>query len=300
MIETVKQLQVTINAHLPRLMDFVALARADKPIGVYLLLWPTLCALWIAAEGWPGWPLFLVFSVGTLLTRSAGCIVNDLADMKFDGQVRRTAARPLIAGRISRSEALILAACLLLVALLLVLTTNIQTVGLAALAVIIAGIYPFMKRYTYLPQAVLGIAFSMGILMAFTAVSGSINNEAWLLLIANLLWVVAYDTQYAMVDREDDLRLGIKSTAILFADLDRLMIGLLQVSFIFSLLLLTRSVELSISYYLSLAAASGLLVYQQYLIRHRDRDACFEAFLNNHWVGLSVFIGIASHYTFFS
>ncbi|HIL82767.1 MAG TPA: 4-hydroxybenzoate octaprenyltransferase, partial [Pseudomonadales bacterium] len=204
-----------MNNRFPQLKHFVSLTRFDRPIGIYLLLWPTLTALWIASEGWPGWHLLLVFALGTVLARSAGCIINDLADMKFDGKVKRTQDRPLISGNVAPVEALLLAGSIAFVALLLVLTTNIYTVYMSVLAVIIAVIYPFMKRYTYLPQAFLGIAFSWGIPMTFTAVSNEIVNVAWLLLIANLLWVVAYDTQYAMVDRDDDIKLGLKSTAIL-------------------------------------------------------------------------------------
>lgn len=296
MTESLKALQRKLDERLPRLKDFLALTRADKPIGIYLLLWPTLSALWIAAEGWPGWHLFIVFSLGTLLTRSAGCIVNDLADRKFDVSVQRTEGRPLVTGRVDSMEAIMLGIGLLFICLLLVLTTNLYTVALSVVAVIVAMIYPFMKRVTYLPQAILGIAFSMGIPMAFSAVNNEVANVAWILLIANLLLVVAYDTQYAMVDRDDDIKLGIKSTAILFADLDKAMIGVLQVSFIITMLLIPRSVELGAWYYLGLSVAAGLLVYQQYLIRDRSREGCFNAFLNNHWVGFAVFLGIIVHY----
>jgi 4-hydroxybenzoate polyprenyltransferase len=216
--------------------------------------------------------------------------------MRFDGQVKRTQDRPLVTGKVDPLEALLLAGLILFVALLLVLTTNIFTVALSVPAVLIAAAYPFMKRHTYLPQAILGVAFSWGILMAFTAVSNEIANVAWLLLIANLLWVVAYDTQYAMVDRDDDVRLGIKSTAILFADLDRPMIAILQIAFLTTMLLIPRSIDLSLPYYLGLAVAAALFIYQQYLIRNRSREGCFEAFLNNHWVGLGIFTGVVVHY----
>ena len=297
MTPRLKQLKTAINNRFPQLKQFVSLTRFDRPIGIYLLLWPTLTALWIAAEGWPGWHLLLVFALGTVLTRSAGCIINDLADMKFDGSVKRTQDRPLISGKVAPLEALLLAGSIAFFALLLVLTTNIYTVYMSVFAVIIAVIYPFMKRYTYLPQAFLGIAFSWGIPMTFTAVSNEIANVAWLLLIANLLWVVAYDTQYAMVDRDDDIKLGLKSTAILFAELDRSMIAILQVSFVATLLLVTRSVELSVYYYLGLSGAIGLFIYQHYLTWNRSREGCFKAFLNNHWVGFSVFLGIVAHYS---
>ena len=297
MTRALAQYLQNINERYPRLKHFVALTRFDRPIGTYLLLWPTLCALWIAAEGWPGWHLFLVFTLGTVLTRSAGCIVNDLADIKFDGKVKRTRDRPLVTGRVDPMEAILLASGILFICLLLVLTTNWYTVMLAAGAVVVAVIYPLMKRYTYLPQAVLGIAFSMGIPMAFTAVNNEIDNVAWLLLIANLLWVVAYDTEYAMVDRDDDIRLGIKSTAILFADLDRPMIGILQISTLITLLLIPRQIEMSYWYYTGICLAAGLFIYQQYLIRNRSREGCFEAFLSNHWVGLALFVGIVLNYS---
>lgn len=275
---------------------YLTLTRLNRPIGIYLLLWPTLSALWIAAEGWPGWHLFLVFTVGTILTRSAGCVVNDLTDQKFDGQVKRTQDRVLATGDVDSLEAAILAGGLTFMALLLVLTTNLLTVALSAGAVLVAIIYPFMKRVTYLPQAFLGIAFSMGIPMAFSATTGSVDNIAWLLVIANLLWVVAYDTQYAMVDRDDDLKLGLKSTAILFADLDRHMIGLLQLMFLLTLVLAGHNLGFSLWYFCGLAIAAALLVYQHQLTWQRSREGCFKAFLNNHWVGLAIFAGIGSHY----
>ena len=280
----------------PRLKQFVSLTRFDRPIGSLLLLWPTLWALWLAAEGWPGWHLFLVFTLGTFLARSAGCIVNDLADMRFDGSVERTKNRPLVTGEVKRWEAVLLAMALLVLCLLLVLTTNLFTVKLAVGAVLVTVIYPLMKRYTYLPQVVLGVAFSMGILMAFTAVNNELDKIAWLLLLANLLWTVAYDTEYAMVDRDDDIRIGIKSTAILFADLDRPMIALLQMSALATFMLVPRSVELSDWYHYGLAAAACLFLYQHWLIRKRSREGCFAAFLNNHWVGFCIFASILSHY----
>ncbi|MBV1876419.1 MAG: 4-hydroxybenzoate octaprenyltransferase [Pseudomonadales bacterium] len=280
----------------PKSEHLVALTRLNKPIGIYLLLWPTLWSLWIAAEGFPGLHLFLVFVLGTIITRSAGCIINDIADREFDGRVQRTQSRPLATGVIDVSEALLLLAILLIVALALVLTTNFLTLGLAILAALIALIYPFMKRYTYLPQVVLGIAFSFGIPMSFAATLNSIPNIAWLLLIANLVWTVAYDTEYAMVDREDDLKLGLKSTAILFADLDKMMIGMLQVLFICIMLLVANLIELNWPYYVGLLITAGCFIYQQYLIRHRRRAACFNAFLNNHWIGLAIFISIIIHY----
>jgi len=284
-----------LSAELPQLL---AVARLDKPIGIYLLLWPTLWGLWIAAEGFPGWHLLIVFVIGTVLTRSAGCIINDIADRKFDRQVKRTSNRPLASGALDIKDAITFMAILLFFALVLVATTNIETILLAFAAAGVAGLYPFMKRVTYLPQVVLGVAFSFGIPMSFAAVSGEIPNFAWLLVVANVIWTVAYDTELAMVDRDDDVKLGIKSTAILFAEMDKLIIGILQLLFLSILLLLHRHIELSWYYDLGLVVAASLLVYQQYLIRHRDRDLCFSAFRNNHWVGLAVFIGILAHFGF--
>lgn len=292
-IDQFNQLRHAILERFPRLPDFVAIARLNRPIGTWLLLWPTLWGLWFAAEGFPGWHLFLVFTLGVLLTRSAGCVMNDIADRNFDGMVKRTRDRPLATGRISVPEAVLYMGGLLFIALLLVLTTNLLTVGLAFVAAVIAALYPFMKRYTYMPQAVLGIAFSCGIPMAFAATRGEIPQLAWLLLVANMIWTVAYDTEYAMVDRDDDLKLGLKSTAILFADLDKFMVGLLQVLFLGAMLLIASKVEPGSFFYAGLGVAAGLLCYQHYLIKDRDRDRCLQAFLSNHWVGMAVFAGIA-------
>ncbi len=280
----------------PKLPYFVSLSRIDKPIGIYLLLWPTLWALWIASEGSPGWHLFIVFSLGTVLTRSAGCIVNDIADRDFDGQVERTRNRPLAKGQLSVTEAAMFLGILAFCALLLVLSTNLLTLRIAVLGAAVAAIYPFMKRFTYLPQVVLGIAFSFGIPMAFAATQSQIPQVAWLLIVANLTWTVAYDTQYAMVDREDDLRLGLKSSAILFAEMDRYAIGVLQAVFLATLLMTARSESLSWPFYVGVYVATGFLIYQQYLIWNRQRGECFTAFLNNHWVGLSIFLGLLGHY----
>lgn len=279
-----------------RLRLWGELIRFDRPIGTLLLLWPTLWALWIAAAGPPTIHLLLVFVLGVFLTRSAGCIANDLADRAYDPYVERTRARPLASGQISRLEAVGVALVLLGVALLLVLTTNRLTVLLSLAAVPIAIIYPFMKRYTYVPQFFLGIAFSWGIPMAFAAETGSVPRIAWLLLTANLLWVVVYDTIYAMVDREDDIRLGVKSTAILFADADRVIIGIIQVMFLSALLLIGHQLAFGNAYYSSVVVAAGFIVYHQYLIRDRLREHCFRAFLNNNWVGFVIFAGIALQY----
>ena len=290
-------MRLQVQARYPRLPDFIAVCRLDKPIGIYLLLWPTLWGLWFAARGWPGWHLFLVFTIGTVLTRSAGCIINDIADRNFDGQVKRTSGRPLVKGRIAIEEAVILMAGLLFLSLLLVLSTNWLTVGLAVCAALIAGAYPLMKRYTYLPQVILGLAFSCGIPMAFSAYSGAIPKLAWLLVVGNMVWTVAYDTEYAMVDRDDDLRLGLRSSAILFAEADKLIIGVLQALFLAIMVLAGRQIRAEPIYYFGLAFAAGLFIYQQYLIRNRDRDGCFSAFQNNHWVGLAVLAGAVADFS---
>lgn len=271
---------------------FILLTRANKPIGTYLLLWPTLSALWLAAGGWPDWHLILIFAAGTLLMRSAGCCINDFADAAVDGQVKRTESRAIVTGQVSRREAFVCFVVLCLLSAVLLMFMNTMTMLLSLGAVALTALYPFMKRYTHLPQLVLGMAFSWGILMAFTAQTGSLPAIAWVLYVANCLWTVAYDTQYAMVDREYDLQIGVKSTAILFGDADKVMIGMLQGMFVLALLLVGRTLGLSFWYYLGVLVACALLVYQQLLIRDRKPDACFSAFLNNHWVGLAVFAGV--------
>ena len=272
---------------------FVLLTRLNKPIGTYLLLWPTLGALWIAADGWPDWHLILIFALGTWLMRSAGCCINDFADAHIDGDVARTQQRAIVTGQVTRKEAMFCFVGLCLLAFVLLLFMNTLTILMSLGAVLLTAVYPFMKRYTHLPQVVLGLAFSWGILMAFTAQTGVLPPpEAWLLYVANTLWTVAYDTQYAMVDREYDLKIGVKSTAILFGEADKVMIGMLQAMFLLALLLAGGQFGLSVTYYLGLLVAAALLVYQQRLIRHRQADACFKAFLNNHWVGLAVFVAV--------
>jgi 4-hydroxybenzoate polyprenyltransferase len=271
---------------------FILLTRANKPIGTYLLLWPTLTALWLAARGWPDWRLIIIFALGTWLMRSAGCCINDFADSAVDGSVKRTEGRAIVTGQVTRKEAIgcFVVLCLLSAMLLLLMNTLTMLMSLGAVA--LTAIYPFMKRYTHLPQVVLGMAFSWGILMAFTAQTGTLPAIAWVLYVANCLWTVAYDTQYAMIDREDDLRIGVKSTAILFGDADRIMIGMLQGMFILALLLVGQTLGLNLWYYLGVLVACTLLVYQQWLIKDRRPEACFAAFLNNHWVGLAVFAGV--------
>ncbi|MEM9757704.1 MAG: 4-hydroxybenzoate octaprenyltransferase [Pseudomonadota bacterium] len=272
------------------------LIRWDRPIGSLLLLWPTLWALWIAAEGVPDVDLLIIFGLGTILMRSAGCIINDLADRKLDGGVTRTRGRPLVTGDVSVNEALAFFFVLCLAAFGLVLMTNLLTVLLSVPALLLASCYPLMKRYTHLPQVVLGLAFSWSIPMAFAAQLDELPPALWLLFTGNLLWTIVYDTKYAMVDRRDDLEVGIKSTAILFGESDRLIIGVLQVLCLAALTLAGRQFGLAWPYFASLVIAAGLFVYHLYLIRERDEAACFRAFTHNTWVGLTVFLGIAMSY----
>jgi 4-hydroxybenzoate polyprenyltransferase len=276
-----------------RLPAFILLTRLNRPIGTLLLLWPTLGALWLAANGWPSWQLLIIFALGTLLMRSAGCCINDFADSHIDGDVLRTENRAIVTGQVTRTEAMLCFVGLCLAALVLLLFTNTLTIAMSLGAVALTAIYPFMKRYTHLPQLVLGMAFSWGILMAFTAQTDTWPpTTAWVLYVANCLWTIAYDTQYAMVDREYDLKIGVKSTAILFGDADVVMIGALQAMFLFALFLAGGQFQLSAVYYLGLIVAAGLFVYQHWLIRNRETDGCFKAFLNNHWAGLAIFVGV--------
>jgi 4-hydroxybenzoate polyprenyltransferase len=272
------------------------LIRFNRPIGTLLLLWPTLWALWLAAEGVPPWHLLVIFGLGTFLMRSAGCVINDLADRNLDGAVARTQARPLVTGALSTNAALMIAAVLGLAAFVLVLFTNPLTILLSFGGVALAACYPFMKRHTHLPQLVLGAAFSWGIPMAFAAVSERLPPILWLVYMANLLWTVAYDTQYAMVDREDDLKVGIRSTAILFGDMDRSMVALLQLLTLMALTLVGQRFELGAVFYLSLLVAAGLFARQYTLTRQQEPAECFRAFLNNNYVGMAVFAGIVLHY----
>ncbi len=279
-----------------RWKTYIRLMRADRPIGTLLLLWPTLWALWLAAEGFPRWDVLLIFCLGVFLMRSAGCVINDVADRRIDGHVARTRERPLATGTVSTREALLLFAGLCLLAFILVLFTNRLMLLLSLGGVVLAVCYPFMKRHTHLPQVVLGAAFAWGIPMAFAAQLNALPQEAWLVYLAALVWTVVYDTFYAMVDRDDDLRIGVKSTAILFGDQDRLITAGLQMLTLYALVLVGERFELGTSYYLSLVTTGGLFAYQQYLIRYRERDACFKAFLNNNWVGLVIFVGIVASY----
>ncbi|MDY0920998.1 MULTISPECIES: 4-hydroxybenzoate octaprenyltransferase [Leclercia] len=279
-----------------KLLAYHRLMRTDKPIGALLLLWPTLWALWVATPGLPPLWILAVFVAGVWLMRAAGCVVNDYADRKFDGHVKRTANRPLPSGDVTEKEARTLFVVLVLLSFLLVLTLNTMTILLSVAALALAWVYPFMKRYTHLPQVVLGAAFGWSIPMAFAAVSESVPLSCWLMFLANILWAVAYDTQYAMVDRDDDLKIGIKSTAILFGRQDKLIIGLLQVAVLGLMVAIGYLNQLNGAFYAAVAAAGVLFIYQQKLIANREREACFKAFLNNNYVGLVLFLGLAVSY----
>jgi 4-hydroxybenzoate polyprenyltransferase len=275
---------------------YLHLMRLHKPIGIYLVLWPTLWALWIAAEGVPSINVLIVFVLGVILMRSAGCVINDFADRKIDGDVKRTKDRPLVTGLISPRHAFIFFGVLCVLAFLLVLSMNMLTIYLSVGGLILAFIYPFMKRHTHLPQVFLGAAFAWSVPMAYAAETNSIPSIVWLIYMATLIWTVAYDTMYAMVDRDDDLKIGVKSTAILFGTSDRAIIAFLQVLVILTLCIIGQQAKLGQYFYLGVVVSSVLFVYQQHLIRHRDRDACFAAFLNNNWVGLVLFCAIFLDY----
>jgi 4-hydroxybenzoate polyprenyltransferase len=279
-----------------RLAVYWQLVRADRPIGIYLLLWPALWALWIAGDGRPTWWVVAIFVAGTALMRSAGCAINDYADRDFDGAVERTQGRPLATGRASPREALGVFVVLSLVAFALVLLLNPKTIAHSFIAVGLAALYPFTKRYTHMPQLFLGLAFGWAVPMAFTALQNQIPPVAWLLFASTVLWALIYDTMYAMVDRVDDLRIGVKSTAILFGRYDRFIIGGLQLVMLGLLLLIGQLAGRGAWYLAGLAVVTALFVYQQYLIRGRDRQRCFAAFLNNHYVGMALFLGLALDY----
>ncbi|MDQ3289466.1 MAG: 4-hydroxybenzoate octaprenyltransferase [Pseudomonadota bacterium] len=269
------------------------LVRGDRPIGWLLLLWPTWWGLWLAAEGVPPLWTLLVFTAGVWLTRSAGCVINDYADRWLDPFVERTANRPLATGALRGREALLLFAALMLVAFALVLTLNRLTVYLSLVGVLLAASYPYLKRHTYLPQVYLGLAFGWGIPMAFAAVRGEVPAVAWLLYVANIAWATGYDTWYAMVDRDDDLRMGARSTAILFGDMDLVAQAVLYSVFFAALYLVGERAGLGIAWWAGLVGAVALVGYQFWMARHRQREACFRAFLHNHWVGAVVFAGLA-------
>ena len=279
-----------------RLGRYWQLVRGDRPIGWMLLLWPTWWGLWLAAEGVPPWWPLLVFSLGVWLTRSAGCVINDYADRWLDPQVERTKQRPLATGAVSGREALAVFAVLMLVAFALVLTLNRLTIWLSVVGVVLAATYPYLKRHTYLPQVYLGMAFGWGIPMAFAALRGEVPPIAWVLYVANIFWATAYDTWYAMVDRDDDIRMGAKSTAILFGELDLVAQGVLYALMFAALALVGRQAGHGMYFWYGVGAAALLVAYEFVLARHRDREACFRAFLHNHWVGAAVFAGIAADY----
>lgn len=280
------------NRLLERVHTYAVLMRLDRPIGTLLLLWPTLWALWIAGAGRPHMKNVVIFVLGVILMRSAGCVINDYADRGFDPYVSRTRDRPVASGKVRPREALSLFIVLCLIAFGLVLLTNALTVALSFVGAALAAAYPFMKRYTYMPQVVLGMAFGWAVPMAFAAETGSVPAVAWLLFLATVLWAVAYDTMYAMVDRADDIKIGVKSTAILFGDLDRVIIGGIQLSVLLVLSMAGDHAHLARGYWFGLVIAGALAVYQQVLIRSREPEMCFKAFLNNSWFGLAVFVGV--------
>ena len=280
----------------PLLKPYIELMRLNKPVGIYLLLWPMLWALWIAAQGIPNFSVLIIFVLGAIAMRSAGCVINDVADRNIDGHVSRTQQRPLIRGDITSKQALVLFAGLIGLSFILVLLTNTLTLQLSLIALLLATLYPFMKRHTHLPQVVLGAAFSCSIPMAFAAQSDSLPTYLWLIYLANLSWTVAYDTIYAMVDRDDDIKIGVKSTAILFAEMDTFMIAVLHVISVLCLLMVGQELSLGMFYYLGLVVAALVMVYQHYLIRHRVRDLCFIAFLHSHWAGVAIWIGLVLSY----
>jgi len=287
---------IDIQKKTARLYQYFLLMRLDRPIGIFLLLWPALWALWISGEGKPDLHILLVFVLGVFLMRSAGCVINDYADRRYDPHVRRTRNRPIAAGIVSSKEALTLFVVLCLIAFILVLTLNTLTIILSFAGALLATIYPFMKRYTYLPQIFLGMAFGWAVPMAFAAQTGAIPNVAWLLFIVTILWATAYDTMYAMVDRPDDIRIGVKSTAILFGDSDRVIIALIQIMVFAIFLIIGTQLAMGVYYYLGLIVAALLAIFQQYLIRNRDAQQCFKAFLNNNWFGAVIYAGIVLHY----
>jgi len=270
--------------------------RLDRPIGILLLLWPTLWGLWLAADGMPSISILIIFILGVVLTRSAGCVVNDLADRKFDGHVERTRNRPLVTGDVSVRGGIVLFIILCLIAFSLTFFLNTLTIGLAILGALLFAIYPFLKRYTYLPQLFFGFTFAWPIPMAFAAVRGHVPLAIWPLCLAAYLWPIAYDTIYAMVDRKDDLRIGVKSTAILFGSADRLIISALQIMVLAFLVIAGQHFTLGTWYHLALLIAAGLFLYQQYLIKDREPGQCFKAFVNNHWLGMGLFLGILLNY----
>ncbi len=272
---------------------YFRLMRLDKPIGIYLLLWPTLWALFLASNGFPNIKILLIFIFGVVLMRSAGCVINDYADRKIDHLVKRTRNRPITSGKVTPKSALVLFFILISLAFVLVLMTNWLTICLAFIALFLAILYPFTKRWTHLPQFVLGVAFAMSVPMAFAAINNNVALSAWWVFLAAVLWTVAYDSMYAMADRDEDLKIGVKSSAILFAKYDRLVIGLLQIGLLLVLIKIANIFNLGFFYDISLVLSACLMIYHQNLIKNREKKACFDAFLHNHYIGLLIFIGIA-------
>jgi 4-hydroxybenzoate polyprenyltransferase len=279
-----------------RVDAYIKLVRLNKPIGIFLLMWPALWALWLAGEGHPPWQVAMIFVAGVVLMRSAGCAINDYADRDFDGHVARTSGRPLAQGLITPGEAVAVFVVLSLVAFGLVLLLNWQTVAMSVVAVVLAVIYPFMKRFTHVPQLFLGAAFGWAVPMAFTAIQGQIPVWAWVLFATTVIWALIYDTEYAMVDRDDDLKIGIKSTAILFGRHDRLIVALLQLLMLALLVYVGIAAERGWAYFAGLVAAALLALYQQWLIWDRDPKRCFLAFLNNNYFGMAIFVGLVVDY----
>lgn len=277
---------------LERLRTYAELARLDRPIGNFLLLWPVMWSLWLAAEGFPDLDVLIIFVLGVLIMRAAGCVINDYADRHIDSQVKRTRLRPFATGRVCEREALLVFVLLCLLAFVLVLFTNPLTIMLSLVALVLAATYPFTKRYTHLPQVHLGLAFGWAVPMAFAAQTGELPVVVWLLLLSAVLWATVYDTMYAMVDRDDDLQIGVKSTAILLGGYDRMMIGVFQVLMLLALIQVGLHLAMGLVYYLGLLSAAMFFIYQQYLIRYQERQACFRAFLNNAWLGGAIFAGI--------
>lgn len=274
------------------------LMRADKPIGIYLLLWPTIWALLLASEGSPPFSILVIFVLGVVVMRSAGCVINDIADRDIDGSVERTANRPLATGAVTLKQAQTLFFVLILIAFMLVMMLNLSTILLSFGALLLASVYPFTKRYTHFPQVVLGAAFSWAIPMAAMATLETLPIWVWWLYLANLLWTVAYDTQYAMVDREDDISIGVKSTAVLFGQYDRVIISGLQLATLGILVWVGVLTSINWIFFVALFISAVLFIQQQWSIRHRDRDACFKAFLNNHYIGMVIAVGIGFSFWF--
>ncbi len=285
-----------IKACLKPIKPYWLLMRLDRPIGFLLLLWPTWWALWAASNGNPSLKIWVIFTLGVFLMRAAGCVINDISDQKFDGNVNRTKNRPLVTKTITTKSAWYLFTGLMLAAGLLLLVLQKTTILLALIAAFFAVTYPLMKRLTYLPQVYLGIAFSFSIPMAYAEITGSVPKIAWLLFITNILWTTAYDTIYALVDRKDDLKIGVKSTAILFGDLDRIIIGVIQLLTVLALFLFGKQAEMTAPYFMAVIIVVWLFAYHQLQILERNETKCFKAFIHNNWVGMVIFIGIFSHY----